>query len=244
MGTSQSRARSAAQRWHRIRLLCAAIILVVVLMFLYGLSTGQIGYSQAQGALFKDPELGFANALIGCLALGGALYTLYLNQTQLDATLADLHESNCLVHYAELDRLYFDLLKLAVEHPYLRNPGDIKGSEQRSRYEAYAYMAWNFIETVIDRLDAQTAWSSADGPQGRNQANQDDLKLESTWQAAIIQEVEIHAAWLRTAGNIDKFKRGFDQALLRHLPPGACCKLFGHDHATAKVGIPEQSAAR
>ncbi len=152
-------------------------LLAVIVLAVYAWLTGQIGLGEASSSpgqsglgesvqhtiheasnsLFRDKDLHFINVLIGGFAMIGAIFTLYMNQTQLEATLDEFRESNQLTHYAELDRLYFDLLRLAVQHPHLRNPDSIDDPVQKRQYDAYAYMVWNFIETVIDRVEMEKA---------------------------------------------------------------------------------------
>ena len=54
-------------------------------------------------------------------------------------------------YYAELDRMYFDLLKMAIERPYLLEAGAASDPVRQREYELYAFMIWNFLETVYDR---------------------------------------------------------------------------------------------
>lgn len=157
-----SRKVSGNRRTLRILLLVALTISVMVI---YGCSTGELGVSDKPHALLKDDGLNFISALIGGFALTGAILALYLNQTQLEATLEEFRESNHLIHYAELDRLYFDLLKVALEHPHLRNPASIGNDAlRRQQYDTYAYMVWNFIETVIDRVEMEKAIACRGNP--------------------------------------------------------------------------------
>jgi len=63
--------------------------------------------------------------------------------------------------YSELDRMYADLLSLAIGKTHLRRDpsADRTDSEkedgtdsEKEEYHIYAYMVWNFIETVHDRI--------------------------------------------------------------------------------------------
>ena len=66
-------------------------------------------------------------------------------------------KSSRLEHYTELDRLYFDIVALRMAHPHLGDPDLIRrlNLEQRTeralRYDSYALLIWNFIETIFDR---------------------------------------------------------------------------------------------
>lgn len=154
-GTLEAPIRKAPRNKRALRVLFFGALTISV-MVIYGCSTGELGVGDKPHVLLKDDGLDFINALIGGFALTGAILALYLNQTQLEATLDEFRESNYLIHYAELDRLYFDLLKLALEHPHLRNPASIGNDALRQQqYDTYAYMVWNFIETVIDRVEME-----------------------------------------------------------------------------------------
>src|SRR5215475_12603094 len=74
----------------------------------------------------------------------GIVRTLFYTIWSFRTTLRDSY-------YAELDRVYFDLLKLALERPYLIEFPKSPDPEKAREYDAYAYMVWNFVETVFDR---------------------------------------------------------------------------------------------
>lgn len=95
-----------------------------------------------------------------------------------------------IAHYAELDRQYADLLRLAVENPFLRMPDDLQGEDQRTQYEAYANIVWNFIETVYDR-------------------GKDDPMLIETWTSALLSESRFHRKWFDRKSNGFLYKEPF-----------------------------------
>jgi hypothetical protein len=78
-------------------------------------------------------------------------------------------------HYSELDNMYLHLLTLAVEKPYLRMPETLT-PKQRTQYEPYAFMVWNFLETIHDRCA-------------------EDRRLRDTWAPVIAAEHAVHRAW-------------------------------------------------
>lgn len=105
--------------------------------------------------------------------------------------------------YSELDRIYFDLLKMAIEHPHLRRvepipkgkdrvlnakydpyPNDPSDTEEEraakgekgAQYDAYAFMVWNFVETLHDRC-------------------QDYGELLGTWATIVAAENDLHRGW-------------------------------------------------
>ena len=93
-------------------------------------------------------------------------------------------------HYAELDRMYFDILRIGIEKPYLRIPEVNRPKDQEAEYDAYAYMVWNFLESVHDRCLA-------------------DRELCSTWYPAIDVENRLHSEWFHDPKNHHKFKPHF-----------------------------------
>lgn len=87
------------------------------------------------------------------------------------------------LHYTELDNMYLELLKMAIDKPYLRQPDAIyrnplAKTNQEREYDIYARMIWNFLEAVADRC-----------------AN--DQKLEDTWYPVIRDEGTVHKKWIR-----------------------------------------------
>jgi hypothetical protein len=95
-------------------------------------------------------------------------------------------------YYAELDRLYFELLKIGLERPYLRASPPPSDPGKASEYEAYAFMVWNFLETVVDRCEGTS-----------NQV------LRDTWYPIVATEGELHRAWFEIPENQRKFKERF-----------------------------------
>jgi len=102
-------------------------------------------------------------------------------------------------HYTEFDKIYSDIVKLRITHTHLAIPPDspsrdVKGMdecerrENELRYDAYALLIWNFIETFHDR-----------GLKNR--------RLRETWMPIMEGEGKRHAKWL--ALNNDKFKSSF-----------------------------------
>ncbi|MEK7321599.1 MAG: hypothetical protein AABZ84_00795 [Pseudomonadota bacterium] len=93
-------------------------------------------------------------------------------------------------HYTELDRMYFDLLKIALERPHVTNPNADRTEGQKLEYEIYAYMVWNFLETIYDRCER-------------------DKHLWDTWLPVLKAENGLHGHWLSEPQNQCKFKPVF-----------------------------------
>lgn len=95
-------------------------------------------------------------------------------------------------HYTELDSMYFDLLKTALEKPHLNNPIATRSDDQKIEYDIYAFMVWNFLEAVHDRCGH-------------------DKNLCSTWYAVIDAENGKHREWFDHPDNKHKFKDAFHE---------------------------------
>jgi hypothetical protein len=93
-------------------------------------------------------------------------------------------------YYAELDRMYFDLLKIAMERPYLLNCAALPNDQQQREYEIYAFMVWNFLETVFDRCARHK-------------------QLRDTWYPIISAENMLHRKWFDERANRTRFKQAF-----------------------------------
>ena len=137
-------------------------------------------------------------------------------------------KSSRLEHYTELDRLYFDIVALRMAHPHLGDPDLIRrlNLEQRTeralRYDSYALLIWNFIETIFDRC------------------KQRDL-LE-TWKPILDHEGELHCEWF--ARNLNKFKLSFRKWASQAMPEVG--KLVGPEgellHPLPPPALPQRPA--
>jgi hypothetical protein len=95
--------------------------------------------------------------------------------------------------YDTFDTLYLDILKTAIEYPDLRNPEYIQGykslpSTERIRYEAYAFIVWNFCETIYDKSSEE---------------------LLRTWIGVLVTENRLHSEWFAAPENSHIFKDEF-----------------------------------
>ncbi|HSG60700.1 MAG TPA: hypothetical protein VLA24_04625 [Pseudomonadales bacterium] len=93
-------------------------------------------------------------------------------------------------HYSELDNMYFELLKIAIEKPHLTMPNTPRTQEQQAEYDIYAFMVWNFLEAIYDR-------------------GKDGKSLCQTWYPIIDSEMQMHQDWFDQASNTVKFKEEF-----------------------------------
>jgi hypothetical protein len=113
-------------------------------------------------------------------------------------------------YYAELDRVYFELLKIGLERPYLRASPPPADPAWASEYEAYAFMVWNFLETVVDRCDATS-----------------NPSLAETWFPIVATESALHRTWFEAPENRRKFKERFCRFIEERYPVGALAQGAG-----------------
>jgi hypothetical protein len=107
--------------------------------------------------------------------------------------------------YQDLDRLYLEVLKLAIQYPRFANPKltldyqrSFKG-EELLMYEAYAFIVWNVCETIADRRKDKTLFRS--------------------WEPVLKAENERHRAWFDSGDNRSKFKMDFRKLIQQRYPP-------------------------
>jgi len=159
--------------WRRHPLAWGAVALVVVLLAIvlpYVLRWPKLSISNGFEIQYSD--------LIAIYAL---LVTVLIAVYSVIPNLDSIARSSRFTHYAELDSMYFEILRLGLAEPYLRNPGTdwrAMGDARREKYEIYALIVWNFIETIRDRCV-------------------EDEELKWTWAPAMIVESRIHKAWFR-----------------------------------------------
>ena len=133
--------------------------------------------------------IAWTKASVVAQALGSVaiVLTLFYSVWSFTTTLRD-------AYYAELDRVYFELLKIGLERPALlafpTSPDPAKARE----YDAYAFMVWNFVETVFDRCQG---WSKR--------------RLRETWYPVIAAENARHREWFDVPENRRKFKAHFSK---------------------------------
>lgn len=97
------------------------------------------------GHVFPNPTLWVA---IGAILQGVAAIIAF---SALRYSMTTFSKSLTVSNYTELDRIYFDLLKTAVEKPHLIDPEAVRSGEQQREYNTYAFMVWNVCETIHDR---------------------------------------------------------------------------------------------
>ena len=145
-----------------------------------------------------DIAMAWTKAEVVATALGsiGIVLTLFYSAWSFRTTLRE-------GYYAELDRVYFELLKIALERPYLRATLPPADPARASEYEAYAFMVWNFLETVVDRCDGTS-----------------NPTLRETWYPIVATESALHRAWFDAPENRRKFKERFCRFIEERYPVG------------------------
>lgn len=108
--------------------------------------------------------------------------------------------------YSDVDKAYFDILKLAIQYPSLRDIAQTQtyyerpeGDPYRIQYESYAFIAWNVVETIFDR-------------QGDKSAR---FGVSSTWLPVIMEENRLHYHWF--CRNLRLFKAPFQEFVMAEL---------------------------
>jgi hypothetical protein len=99
--------------------------------------------------------------------------------------------------YSRLDQNYFELLKLVLERPFLADPERAGSEDERVQYHAYAFMVWNFIETIHDYCLG-------------------DERLEATWICIMQSEARTHGEWFNRPENRSRFKQPFQDYIERN----------------------------
>lgn len=100
--------------------------------------------------------------------------------------------------YSDIDLMYFEILKLGLEYPELRNKFKTskyytlpKDDVFRIRYETYAYVCWNLCEAIFDRQKKGSG----------------ECSILPTWIPVILEENNLHQVWF--SHNLRLFKKEF-----------------------------------
>lgn len=135
--------------------------------------------------------------LLSFVVIFGTLVVGIFSLRNVQKTIEQANKAAKSSHYSELDRFYADLLKLALEEPTLRRPQHFENDEIAEKYDIYAFMIWNFIETIHDRC-----LELCDGHDDEGYAS-----LRGTWQPIIVAEDNIHRGWI--LAEMEREKRRF-----------------------------------
>lgn len=143
------------------------------------------GYQSPAWTLADTAELATTiSAPLALISVIVAAAAFLFTRRQHTAALRNFNETLRSAYYAELDRMYFDLIAMRIGKPHFSgNPADIAGREQRQEYEQYGFLVWNFLETVYDRCIAPSE-------EGRGHSD-----LACTWTPAFRHEMRTHREW-------------------------------------------------
>jgi hypothetical protein len=130
----------------------------------------------------------------------GIVFTLFYSVWSFTRTLRD-------AYYAELDRVYFELLKIGLERPDLLSFPASPDPGKATEYGAYAFMVWNFVETIFDRCQG---WSKR--------------RLRETWYPIIAAENALHREWFDRPENRRRFKQRFIQFIEAQYPMSSAAR--------------------
>lgn len=137
--------------------------------------------------VFMHPDYATMWSAVGAIATGLAAI---LGAIALVYTIVGLRKSLNMTHYTNLDTMYMTILQMTMERPYLKTPDHLTDDRQRSEYDTYAYVLWNFLESIYDHC-------------------LEDKYLRATWYPSIRAESQRHRAWLDAPENRIKFKDDF-----------------------------------
>jgi hypothetical protein len=92
--------------------------------------------------------------------------------------------------YTILDEQYSDILRLVIERPYLSDQAQTRTAKQELEYQAFAFMVWNFIESIYDYC-------------------YQDEGLSESWHPVLVLESAKHASWFADPRSRLGFKHRF-----------------------------------
>jgi hypothetical protein len=135
------------------------------------------------------------------------------------ATLHTANKQSELDRYRHIDELYLQLQMVMMQDRRLGSPAaHMADREFAAKYDLYAFMVWNFLETIYDRCRG-------------------NRELCDTWQPILEYEGTMHADWFNQLGGISRFKpkfRGFMNEGA-FAPKAAECPLRGRFPALPAV---------
>jgi len=111
--------------------------------------------------------------------------------------------------YAQLDGIYLGIQKIIIEHPHLANPTRSRNPDEEVQYEAFAFIVWNFLESICD-------YTGESGP-SEAQSGEGAL-LRETWHCIVRHEGTLHANWFLDPKNEQKFKPKFRNYITGQMP--------------------------
>jgi len=123
------------------------------------------------------------SSIMGVIATMMAVFALLYSMRTYNKTMQ-------VVHYGEIDKMYFEILKEALSKPHLVRQNIIRSEDEEVEYGIYAFIVWNFLESIYDRCMLNES-------------------LKTTWFPIIATERNTHFAWIQNPQNRTKFKDEF-----------------------------------
>jgi hypothetical protein len=123
------------------------------------------------------------SSIMGVVATTMAVFALLYSMRTYNKTMQ-------VVHYGEIDKMYFEILKEALAKPHVVRQNIVRSEEEEVEYGIYAFIVWNFLESIYDRCML-------------------DESLKTTWFPIIETERATHFAWIQIPQNRIKFKDEF-----------------------------------
>ena len=123
------------------------------------------------------------SSIMGIIATTLAIFALIYSMRTYRKTMQ-------IVHYGEIDKMYFEILKEALNKPFLLKHDSERSTEEELQYNTYAFIVWNFLESIYDRCML-------------------DHALQKTWFPIIQAERKIHLPWIQENENRAKLKAEF-----------------------------------
>lgn len=131
-----------------------------------------------------------AGAIGQCVSALSLFFTIFglLRERRLQReALANIERERRLAHYSMIDNSYQQLLELRLANCFLGSPSLCDDDSKREKYSVYAFMVWNFIETILD-------------------LTVEDEVLKRTWYPIVIYESNQHSKWINDPENQKRFK--------------------------------------
>jgi hypothetical protein len=123
------------------------------------------------------------SSIMGVVATTMAVFALLYSMRTYNKTMQ-------VVHYGEIDKMYFEILKEALAKPHVVRQNIVRSEEEEVEYGIYAFIVWNFLESIYDRCMLHES-------------------LKTTWFPIIETERATHLAWIQSPQNRIKFKDEF-----------------------------------
>ena len=120
------------------------------------------------------------SSIIGVIATMMAVFALLYSMKSYQKTMQ-------IIHYGEIDKMYFEILKEALNKPHLVRKDIVRSDEEEVQYTIFAFIVWNFLEAIYDRCMLDSA-------------------LKITWFPIIEAEATMHREWIKKTENRTKFK--------------------------------------